>query len=251
MADTGTLVLSHICATNLRLTDTPSAGDLNPYVVFALGNQEATTDVAKHPGAHPIWKDCLELKSSSFSDSSDLLITVHNKAHLLPDDFLGTAAVPLSKITFGHPTRVSLQGGKHGPSVAGELAFTMEKHGQSHVVGSYDDTGRPLQATGDITRATEGEQRGVYEEKGGGIPATGGVGGGGAAVFLDQGVKTGPEFDPRQLGTGTAGTGHHEEVYEDHGHHVTGTAGVTGGGATVYSDEGVHTGKQFDPKALE
>jgi hypothetical protein len=75
-------------------------------------------------------------------------ITVHNKAHLLPDDLLGTAAVPFTKITFGHPTRVSLQGGKHGPSVAGELAFTMEKHGQSHVVGSYDDTGRPLQATG-------------------------------------------------------------------------------------------------------
>jgi hypothetical protein len=54
--------------------------------------------------------------------------------------------------------------------------------------------------------------------------------GGGAAVFSDQGVKTGPEFDPRQLGTGAAGTGHHEEVYEDHGHHVTGTAGVTGAG---------------------
>jgi hypothetical protein len=74
MADTETLVLSHICATNLRLTDTPSAADLNPYVVFALGNQEATTDVAKHPGAHPIWQDRLELKSSSFSDSGDLLV---------------------------------------------------------------------------------------------------------------------------------------------------------------------------------
>lgn len=43
-------------------------------------------------------------------------------------------------------------------------------------------------------------------------------------------MKTGPEFDSRQLQSGSAGTAHahHEEVYDDHGHHVKGTAGVTG-----------------------
>lgn len=60
-------------------------------------------------------------------------ITVHNRVHLLPDDLLRTAAIPFADVTFdGLPIRVSLKGGNHGPRVAGELAFTMEKHGQSH-----------------------------------------------------------------------------------------------------------------------
>lgn len=56
--------------------------------------------------------------------------------------------------------------------------------------------------------------------------------GGGAAVYSDQGIKTGTEFEPGQLTTGKehGSSGHQEIVYDDHGRHVQGTAGFTGAG---------------------
>lgn len=54
--------------------------------------------------------------------------------------------------------------------------------------------------------------------------------GGGAAVYSDQGIKSGPHFEPSQLegGEGRGKPEHHAMVYDDHGHHVQGTAGYAG-----------------------
>eukprot|EP00884_Botryococcus_braunii_P008613 jgi/Botrbrau1/17753/Bobra.0127s0013.2 len=104
----------------------------------------------------------------------------------------------------------------------------MEQPIKGGAKGAYDDKGRPLASVGNVAAQSEGTI--IYEDKTGGIPAAAGVGGGGAAVYSDQGIKSGPQFEAGQLasGEGLGKPGDHEMVYDDHGQHVQGTAGYAG-----------------------
>jgi hypothetical protein len=105
------------------------------YASFEFGHHTKNTETNKQDADDPAWEDRLVFEKGLFGqngfDSDTLLkVTVYTKHILLPDHLIGSAEVPLTRVSSGQSTRLELRD-KNGQA-AGEISFMVQSEGLHH-----------------------------------------------------------------------------------------------------------------------